>query len=222
MKRGTASNAEPDTYIVDLKNRQPLEAGADMAALVLWPPPSEMNTRFETALALKRVHYGALADDLDWSTKIQNIRPYYIRFNQKNQNKWARMIETRLRHRVGAGHMAMRYVLEFLEVEGALPIGCKKFTREALMEPLCKTLGEPDITNAMKRIWRPSYPVLHLCAALDHLQNRQKRAISIFELILSRDGLIEWVMLSEIFRECLLRSKLKLRSNTMIRLELAV
>jgi hypothetical protein len=104
--------------------------------------------------------------DPDWANQPQWIVPRLALRPEEHIQKDMRRFDRLVRDRLTAGHIAAAFLKQ--AEHGAapeLPPGAARLSRNALAASVLDDLCMADPGNVLTRVWRPSRPVIHLCAA---------------------------------------------------------
>lgn len=176
---------------------------ARAAELIQWlayPLDSQENKRDELEYALYVEHLRQkAAKDPQWEYTPQILWPAPLLTDQKQIHHALIMLQRRLKERAAAGRMAMAFVKEYYEKEDfKYPLGLTKLSLDQLSEFVLSDTKESDANNVENRVWRASYPVLHLAAAaqitVTIIENQlsSTKNLEIFEVFHNPEYLLVW------------------------------
>lgn len=105
-------------------------------------------------------------NDPAWANAPQPIVPRLALRPEAHIRKDLRRFDRLIRDRLTAGHIAAA-LLKAAESGRTppLPLGAARLSLNELAVSVLDDLGMADTGNVLTRVWRPSRPVIHLCAA---------------------------------------------------------
>jgi len=177
-----------ECFEVDFAGPQPFEIPALVLAAIAWPGAQEARQRLSlfTSLCVWLIQARADADPA-WAMQPQPIKPIYLTWPAAQRAKDLRTFQRRIRDRLTAGHLAVAFLQEAESGDlPRLPPGALRLSLNQLTKTVTDDLGIEDPENVEARIWRPSLPVIHLCAAwaasVQEAQREQGRTPTIVDL----------------------------------------
>ena len=133
-------------------------------------------------------------------------------------------MDRRLKDRTTAGLAVLPFLREaYSKTPQVFPSG-KTLSVHQMSEVLLPERKISEIANFESRVWRPSLPVLHLCAAWvtiarDHYDGLGKN-LELNKIIFDREILALWLDLAEAYVPLLERSRLNVAPDQLIRFEM--
>lgn len=198
MPRTRRVEPEPRVYVLDPSQQQVYEIGAQLLILLAFPAETSDPTLFAelyTSLCTEALIERSRTDP-EWANQHQWIKPVHFCVPPAAVKANLRTMRTRVRHRLIAGHMANAIVFEAAGFNPTLPGGCESFAVGQLIKMALRDTGQFEAKNAVQRIWRPSLPAIHLCAAVQaYLQRGDNRqtGVSWGDFIFDLDAIV-WIM----------------------------
>jgi hypothetical protein len=183
-----------DISVVDLNRVEVYEVGASLITLLAYPRErEEVWAQVHASLCSYTLRIRS-ASEPDQATVPQPIKPIYAFRLEEDISRDLRTLERRMRDRMIAGRMGIGFLKE--AVTGRVPEGLTRLSINELAELVRDDAGYSEPENVEARIWRPSFPVIHLATALQvllHLSDPQIGPIGYEALLLGR-GVIELVI----------------------------
>ena len=154
-------------FEVDFAGSNPLEVSALFLSLVARPGATEV--------AEQQNLYGSIyawmlrercIREPQWAAQPQHLVPLYACRSEGVILRDLKTLDRRLRDRLTAGHMAMAFLMK--AETGAtpkLPGNAKRLSINEISTTVLGDLKMADGVNVLSRVWKPSLPVIHLCAA---------------------------------------------------------
>ena len=217
-----------EIYQVDLAGPQLFEVSALLISNLAWPGPHEAAGRERLYLSLCAWFIrDQAARDPQWAGRPQLIRPDYACRAEAYIKRDVRTLDRRLRDRVTAGRMAIAFLKE--AESGALPklpSGAARLSIKQLAASVHVDLGFRDAENVPTRVWRPSLPVIHLCAAWavtarDVWNATGGEDVMLDEVMRQPTFLASLIHRAELYEPLLEASRLKISPDALIRFRLA-
>ena len=215
-----------ESYEVDLFAPDPFEVSALIISNWAWPGANENSGRERLYLSLCSWFIrDRAAREPNWAQNPQLIRPNQACRSDADLRRDFRTLDRRLKDRAMAGNVAIAFLQEAeTGIVPALPPGVPRLSVNALAQ---NQLGDRNISetaNFLSRLWRPSRPVLHLCAAWaviaqehykDHgtalVLDKEMRRPEFLALLLHR---------AQLYEPLLEHGKLKIGADELIRFRL--
>ena len=157
----------PERFIVKFDDENLFEVSALFLSVVARPEPDGDGERraLYKSLCAWMLRERCEADPL-WAEQLQRIIPAqacrpeaYIRHDLKK-------LSDRLKKRLTAGHMAIAFLSKAeTGVKPKLPKGVTRVSISALSAGVAEDVHMTEAGNVRTRVWAPSRPVIHLCAA---------------------------------------------------------
>ena len=152
------------------------ECGAALLTVLTAPQGSVDDERADrfTSLCAKGIELEHLMNP-DAETPI-TVKPKYVFRDREIVDRDVRYVARRLGERMVAGRMAIAF-LQRAELGPAyrLPKGLERLSLNALAAFVSEDAGQADATNVLRRIWKPSRPVIHLAAAAARIGQRLRQ-----------------------------------------------
>lgn len=221
---GAVPNPSVGIYEINPRAMLPYEAAAQVLTLLSFPPDAPpdaaLNQRFEEmcAYVIRR-----LAErDPEWAGEPRALRPMHALIAPERVATVARTMQTALERRLAAGRMAVPFIDQAALGDAAakLPPGAKRLS---LNETAAYAGAYGDASNLESRAFRPSIPVLHLCAALAWMRallgERSPDDHSIVDFLISDTNVLRaFVAVAQDFEAPLLAStKLMIAPDRLVR-----
>ena len=209
--------------LIDFKRLEVYEAGALVLTELAYPDASD-KTRGEVHASLCAYALRTMCVmEPDWALAPQKMKPIYALRYQRDNDRYLRTVERRLRDRMVAGRMAMGFLKE--AVSGVGPACIKRLSINGVAELVLDDLSYTEPENVETRIWRPSLPVLHVASALQlllHLAEPAIGPIGLEALLLGRN-VIELLIRTAGYHETVMAQShhLNLAPESLIRFRLA-
>ena len=207
---------EPDDY----------EVPALVLSALTWPAVSEAQGRQRLYLSLCSWFIrDRAARDSDWASERRMIHPTYACRSEADIHRDLRTFERRFKDRAVAGHMAIAFLQEAQSgVTPKLPGEMKRLSINQMAEHLQSELGVADAGNLESRVWRPSLPVIHLCAAWatcaqEHFKTHGERPV-LDPVMRDPEFLSRLLHRAMLYEPLLERSRLKIPPDSLIRFRL--
>jgi hypothetical protein len=216
------------TCWIDFRRLEVYEAGAMLVTRLAFPGLSESeetHARVHASLCAYALRT-ACENEPDRAIAPQRIKPIYALRSQPDIQRDLRTLQRRLRDRMVAGRMAMA-LLQEVEI-GQVPELPAAVRRLSINEMARMVLGDTeysDPANVETRIWRPSFPVIHLATALQvlfQIAEPETGPIGLEALLLGR-AIIELVVRTAEYHESVVVRSRRLRVDPekLIKLRLA-
>jgi len=210
---------------VDFAGVQPLEAPALFIATLARPGAREEEARFRLtgSLCTWLIRQRCVREP-QWAVQPQPIKPAYLSLSDAHIKADMRTLERRMKDRICAGHMAVAFLKEAESgVTPDLPDGAKHLSLNELSKVVAPDRGIESPENVETRVWRPSLPVIHLCAAwVVTLQQRLRDLGSlpdIVELYTDPAFLVAVLLKAELYVPLLEKSRLKVSPDRLVRFQ---
>lgn len=219
------SDLNAGIYEISPQTLLPYEAAALVLTLLTFPPDGPPNASLDQrydeicAYVIRR-----LAErDPEWASEPRALRPTHALISSDRVATVARTMQTALERRLDAGRMAVPFIDQAVLGDAAakLPPGAKRLSLNEAAAYAAGTDG--DASNLETRAFRPSVPVLHLCAALAWMRallgDRQDDNRSIIDFLISDMNVLRaFVAVAQDFEAPLLAStKLKIPTDRLVR-----
>jgi hypothetical protein len=180
----------------DRARDQVWEVGAGLLALLAYPGEAEIDQRVAAAQALCAIKVQVTMNTFPEEERaLRYCFPLYATMELAEIRRRLRTFRNRCRARMLASWMAL-YFFEraFTDTPQALPPGIKKPSINAFsLLVLPQThISEPEMVE--RRIWRTSFPVIHLATALQVLGRAIGRDLDAFGYPLEDGGLHQRVI----------------------------
>ena len=208
-------------YEVDLSGPDLFDVAALLISHLAWPASSDTKHRsgFYLSFYAWCVRERAARDPC-WGEQPQFIQPNAVCRSESDIARDIRTLERRLRDRLTAGHIAMAVLKETgLGVMPTLPAGAKRLSINQMIEHM--DLGLSAVDNVAKRVWRPSLPVVHLCAAWASVQQEHWTAhetpADLITSFQSPEVLAQIIHRAELYVPLLERGRLAVPPGTLVR-----
>jgi hypothetical protein len=217
-----------ECYEVNLYAPDPYEVSALIISSWAWPGAGAIETAGRERLYLSLCAWfirDRAAREPEWAQQPQWINPNQACRADADIKRDRRTLDRRITDRVTAGHMAIPFLLA--AETGAVDTLRPNMSRLSVNRQATSAKSERGIAhseNLESRVWRPSRPVLHLCAAWaviaqEHFKengtplvlNGAMRRPEFLALLVHRAQLIE---------PLLERSQLKIAPDELIRFRL--
>ena len=216
-----------NNYEVDFGGSQPFEISALILANLARPGEAEAKARVEL--------YGSLLSwlirdrcsrDPEWGNSPQLIIPVYMCRSERLIERDMRTVWRCMRDRLIAGHMAVAFLKEAeTGIAPKLPNGMKRLSINEIATSVASDIGIMDAGNLETRVWRPSLPVLHLCAAwaVCVQEYKRERGLDLMINISFMDEQFLRLLLerAELYEPLLERSRLKIKPEKLTRFRIA-
>jgi hypothetical protein len=213
-------------HYIDFNQLNVYEAGAFIVSLLAYPEEStqddERRRGVFTSLCGCLLRARAQAD-LDWATGPQLVKPVYASRTDRDNNRDLRTLPRRLCDRMIAARMAYPFLIEAETGEAPkLPAGINRLSINAMSELVLEDAGYNEPENVETRIWRPSWPVIHLASAVhNYLHLIKNEALGLGWLLSHRDDIEHVVRNAEYFEALVGRSKrLQVNADRLVKLRL--
>lgn len=216
----------PDIYEVDLFADDPY----DVSALVMsrWLVPNEKESKFRDRLYLSLCSWfirDRAARDPQWAKQPQMLIPNQACRSQDDLRRDLKTFNRRFKDRVTAGRMAVAFLQEAEQrTVPPLPPEVKRLSINELAGFVLEEHGIADPANLKSRVWRPSRPVAHLCAAWVTLAQEhftaQGAVLNPIEAMRKREFLAQFLYRAELMEPLLDRSQLNISATDLIRFRL--
>ena len=212
-------------HLIDFNRLDVYEAGALLVTLLAYAEASdEMRGDVHASLCTHALSVRREIEP-DWAIRPQLIKPLYTLRSQSDCNRALRTLERRVRDRMVAGRMTIAFLKQALPGHFfELPTGMKRLSINQLAELVLDDTQFSDPENVETRVWRPSFPVLHLCSAVQVFLSQAEREIGpvVLETLLLNRKAVELVVRTAEYHEIVLvQSHLRLDPERMIRVRLA-
>jgi hypothetical protein len=210
-----------EIYEVTLSGPQLYEVSALLISTLAMPGVSETAPRLRLydSLCASFIRWH-VARDPEWASQPQWIRPDQACRREADIQKDMRTAERRLRDRLASGHLAIAYLQEAESGQTpVLPGDAKRLTLNQLVEHT--NLGIPDVENITTRVWRPSLPVIHLCAAwatvAQEYHREHGRAMPLDDSTWTPEFLATIFYRAQLYEPLLERGRLKIAPESLVR-----
>ena len=208
-------------YEVDLTSPDLFDVAALLISHLAWPARADCKQRSGLYLSVYAwcVRERA-ARDPSWGEQPQFIQPNAVCRAESDIARDIRTLERRVRDRLTAGHIAMAFLKETgLGATPKLPAGAKRLSLNQMIEHM--DLGFSAVDNIAKRVWRPSLPVIHLCAAWASVQQEHWTALGaradLITSFQSPEVLAQIIHRAELYVPLLERGRLAVQADTLVR-----
>jgi hypothetical protein len=184
------------TYNLDPELLNPFEIGAMLIAILAWPEPHLVEQQMLGAEALCS---GWLTEACEMcpeeAPRLKTQFPEYAGVTPKAAKARLRTLRRRLNDRMVAARMARGFMQEALTGHVVLPATMKQLSVNQLSR-LVKTdrptIDDPEMIE--RRVWRPSWPVIHLALAFDVLLTKLGADAASFQYPIDNEGLNAWII----------------------------
>lgn len=161
--------------------------------------------------------------DPGWADQVQKIIPAYACRPEAHIRHDLKKLDDRLKKRLTAGQMAIAFLSQAeTGVMPKLPRGVPRLSIAALSASVAEDVGMTEAENVRTRVWAPSRPVIHLCAAWAvTLQEAGEATLArafLTGAIRERAFLETVLVRAEMYVELLGRSELKIPRDELFRL----
>lgn len=213
-----------ECFEVDLEEPISYEVPALFLTVLGWPGPKEADSRPDLyeSIAVWLIQHRCVTDPA-WARQQIPIMPAaLLTISERERQRDLRTLERRLKDRLTAGYMAVAFLKEAESgTPTELPEGVERLSVNQLAAAVAADRGIADPENLETRIWRPSLPVLHLCAAwtvcIQECQRETGREPSIGDLY-AQPGFLALVLTrAALFEGLLQKSQLQIDPETLIR-----
>jgi hypothetical protein len=184
----------------------PIEVAAQILAWMVYPAQKRQRERLSDAIVLLAPREAARRDPR-WRDERIIIRAGALLQDGESAERVVRRAWPTLRNRILAGNMALPLIAETSDIQIKLsPDGADLRSLNQIVARTAELIGGEsggDERNVKGRIWGPSKPVLHLCAALATVVLRYwhtRWGESIWGLLEDPDAICELVETAEKFR----------------------
>jgi hypothetical protein len=214
-----------ECFEIDFEGPQPFEIPALVLAALARPAAGEREAAARLSLYISLcpwlIQQRSLSEP-EWATQPLPIKPIYLTWPQSQIEKDMRTFHRRMRDRLTAGHLAVGFLQEAESgVLPKLPPGALRLSLNELMKTVTEDLGIEDPENVESRVWRPSLPVIHLCAAwavsLQEAKIATGQMPSIPDLYADPDFLKLVLRRAEMNVPLLAKSRLKIAPEKLVR-----
>ena len=174
IPRAVQRDSDDNTYYLDLTSNRAFEVGSFLLALMCYPDATNSKKQIDLSIFLYALMVrDRCARDPAWGSEDQILRPDYLFIDEGTAKSKVDTVRLRMERRVAAGRMVGPYLYRALYGETPeLPPDMKKLSIEALAEHLAPSLDVSDPTHIVRKVWRDSLPIMHLCAAASDLLDR--------------------------------------------------
>ena len=210
--------------IIDFNKLEIYEAGAMLLTHLAYPEKNisdDERGKIHATLCnwALRLRYN---EDPAWSQSPQLIKPCYAFFDADEIAKILKTFSRRMRDRSVAGRMAMAFIMEATEGTNIkLPKGTKRVSLNEISTMVLEDASQSDPENVEMRIWRPSLPVIHICAAVQFIMQTSAKAgasIDFTDVLTSRELIEQIITIAEECESLLLASsKVKVDKEALLR-----
>lgn len=212
------TDLEPKHIIFDFAVTEPYEIAATLFSLIAYPPTQYKSDKIDLCmmgLITKYLHWKRRTDDT-WATSYQKIKPVFLDLKESQFEQIEKKFDETLQDRLNAAFIAKRWLEESSNLHSK-----KRPTIQAFIDELADYKGISDIDNLRARVWRKSIPVIHLSMALakiiDLMDSELKLRPSYFWFFENPEIVKNLINLSNEFAEALVKSKLKINSNQLLK-----
>lgn len=210
-----------ELFEVDLGPPLSFEIPALLLSVLATPKPGETRDDLYESICIWLIQQRCMREP-DWSRVELPVKPLLFTVSERDRRSDFRTLEGRLRHRISAGHMAIAFLMEAASGElPELPNGVTRLSINQMAAAMAEELGLSDAGNVESRIWRPSLPVLHLCAALAtrlNLTRQQTGRLPGIDELYGDNGLLPAVLeAAEQFEDLLEKCRLKIAAEKLVR-----
>jgi len=212
-----------EIFEVDLSAPDLFEVAALVISTWAWPGATEAAGRHRLYLSLCswfiRDH---AARDPEWAQQPQWIRPDQACRADADIKQDRRTLDTRIKDRVTAGHMAIAFLQEAeTGTVPKLPPGVARLSVNQLAGHAQRERGIADLANIKTRVWRPSLPVIHLCAAWaviaqEHFNEHGTRLV-LDQVMRRPEFLALLIYRAQLYEPLVERSRMNISSDELIR-----
>lgn len=153
--------------LINLSAPQPYEGQALFVATLARPGENEAAERHELYLSLCSWLIRDRASwDPAWAEQPQLMLPLHACRREADIARDMKTFDRRMRDRATAGHIAIAFLQKAKSGKTPiLPKGVSRLNVERMLASVLPDLGMSDTGNVRTRVWTPSLPVIHLCAA---------------------------------------------------------
>jgi hypothetical protein len=214
-------------YEVDFEGSQPFEISALVLANLARPGEAEAKARDELYQSLLSwLIRDRCGRDPEWCEKPQRIIPVYMCRSERLIERDMRTFWRCLRDRLIAAYMVVAFLKEAESgVVPKLPNGMKRLSINEIATSVASDIGMVDAGNVETRVWRPSLPVIHLCAAwaVCVQECKRERGLDLMTNIAFMDEQFLRLLLerAELYEPLLERSRLKIKPEKLTRFRIA-
>ena len=186
------------TIGIDLADASTYEAGATLLVVLAWPEAlDDGDAMGRRHAAICQMYLMARAEgDTEWANEPQLIKPLYLSRPLSEVAAIDRQLRRRLQSRMVAARMIMPFLVE-ADGSGVTPKWpARSVSVNKMAERVLPDTTESDPSNVKSRVWRASWPVIHLAAAVAvAIQQGEvdEEPISIVNF-LADPALIHWVV----------------------------
>lgn len=212
-----------ECFEVDLEEPISYEVPALFLAVLGWPGPKEAESRqgFYESICVELIRHRC-ATEPEWACRHIPIMPALLTISERERQRDLRTLERRLMDRLTAGHMAVAFLQEAESgTPPELPEGVERLSVNQLAAAVAPDRGIADPENLETRVWRPSLPVLHFCAAwavcIQEVQRETGREPSFGDLYALPGFLALVLTRAALFEVLLQKSRLQIDPETLIR-----
>ena len=215
-------------YRLHLDQHETYECGAMLLTILAFPNRTEDTERRESlynslcAMALRAMYD---KDTRGW-TQPQAIKPIYAFQDPHQIERDLRALKRALKNRMAAARMAIGLLQK--DEPGhipKLPKGARRLSVQFLADLVIPDTYQSNAENVMKRVWKPSLPVIHIAAAISVIKDAFDKSgadpLSIGHLILNRRVIESVVLEAQRYELLVSRSGIRIRSEDLERIRLA-
>jgi hypothetical protein len=151
---------------IDTARLHTYEIGAFLLTLLADPEhqADARNVEVQRTLCARALWFAQMDQPEDPDAEIQ-VRSEYLWKDPAVVNREVRRIGKVLGARMIAGRMAQFYIQPLVNPDFKLPPSLKRRSLNEVAAYVLADAGQADAKNVIARMWRPSRPVIHLCAA---------------------------------------------------------
>jgi hypothetical protein len=198
--------------VVTLRESQlmPIEAAAQILGWIVYPANSKQRERWANAVVLLAPREAALRDPR-WKSVNVRIKAGALIQSSESAERIVKRAWPTLRRRIMAGNMALPLIAEAAGFQVKLaPDGADLLSLNQVAARVAGLIGGEDggdDRNVKTRIWAPSRPVLHLCAALAAIMQCywDRWGQNLWGLLEDPDAICELVKTAEMYRPVIAR-----------------
>lgn len=215
-----------EAYEVDLHAPDSYDVSALIISLWLCPEEEEKVRRESIYMSLCSWFIRDRASrEPKWAERPQWIIPNQACWAEKNIRADLNSFVRRLRDRVAAGDIAIPFLQEAeTGKKPKLPPEVRRLTLNEIVDFALPRHGMPDAGNLKSRVWRPSRPVLHLCAAWVTLAQEHFKEhgtpLDPMEAMLDPGFLERFLRRAELMEPLIERSRLSVSADELIKFRL--
>ena len=216
----------PEVYEVDLFAPDPYDVSALIISTWACPEDKEKTLRDRLYQSLCAVFIrNRVIDDREWAQQPQLIIPDQACRSLADIRRDTRTLIGRIKRRAIAGDIAAPFLQEAeTGTVPPLPPGVGRLTLNRIVAYALPRHGFGEETNMRSRVWRPSKPVLHLCASwvtLSHEHFKENGArLNLLEVMRRPEFLALFLHRAELMEPLIDRSRLNISADELIKFRL--